>query len=132
MHSIIDSTSDYLYRLRYLGTDRKHDLRDIHTLNIIWDIYKQADWYGVSEEDKKTVRVVMDKIIMSNSELRLPSASTEKYYVNVNTPQNIWTWQRIYDNLQFYLIHEPYIYDEVGFELLFENGDNITYENFLQ
>ena len=37
-------------------------------------------------------------MILHNSDLVLPTTS-HKDYSNVNTPQTIYTWQRIFDNL---------------------------------
>lgn len=98
-NSIIDSTTNYVNTLQYLGTDRKKNLRDIHTLGIICNIYNWADWYEISETYKIKMQKLMDCIIMRNSELVLPTVIANTYYSNVSLPQTIWTWQRVYDNL---------------------------------
>jgi len=98
-NSVIDSTINYLYALQYLGSDNKKTLRDIHTLGIISNVYNWADWFEIAETYKNKLKKFMDCIIMRNSDLVLPSIIPGTYYSNVSSPQTIWTWQRVYDNL---------------------------------
>lgn len=41
----------------------------------------------------------MSSIIRSNSNLKIDKTAQNLYYSNVSTPQNLWTHQRVYDNL---------------------------------
>lgn len=124
-NSIIDSTVKYLDNLQYLAKQDTKTAKDIHLLNIINDIYNQADWYEVTESNKIKVRKIMDDIILNNSNLVLPTQTFGTTYSNVNTPQTIYTWQKVYD--QSTLTLSP-ILDQDGNILLGENGGVLLYE----
>lgn len=99
INSIINSTSKYLYDLQYLAKSNPKDTKDIMLLDIVHNVYAWAGWFEVSEENKIKLQKVMETIIWNNSNLVLPEVTYEEYYFNVNIPQTIWTWQRVYDNL---------------------------------
>lgn len=98
-NSIIDSTITYLHGLEYLAKSSPRDTRDIIMLDIIHNVYSWAPWFEVSESDKAKLQKAMEQIILNNSNLTLPIVDSDKHYFNVNIPQTIWTWQRVYDNL---------------------------------
>lgn len=98
-NAIIDSTIDYLYKLQYLALNNNRTLRDLTSLNIINTIYNWAPWFEVSEATKENLEVIMSSIIRSNSNLKIDKTAQNLYYSNVSTPQNLWTHQRVYDNL---------------------------------
>ena len=125
-NSIIDSTVKYLDNLQYLAKQDTKTAKDIHLLNIINDVYNQTDWYEVTESNKIKIRKVMDDIILNNSNLVLPTQRFGKTYSNVNTPQTIYTWQKVYD--QSTLTLSP-ILDQDGNILLGENGGVLLYES---
>ena len=125
-NSIIDSTVKYLYNLQYLAKQDTKTAKDIHLLNIINDVYNQTDWYEVTESNKIKIRKVMDDIILNNSNLVLPTQTFEKTYSNVNTPQTIYTWQKVYD--QSILSLNP-ILDENGNIIYGEGGGILLYES---
>ena len=125
-NSIIDSTVKYLYNLQYLAKQDTKTAKDIHLLNIINDVYNQTDWYEVTESNKIKIRKVMDDIILNNSNLVLPTQTFEKTYSNVNTPQTIYTWQKVYD--QSILSLNP-ILDENGNIIYGEGGGVLLYES---
>lgn len=125
-NSIIDSTVKYLYNLQYLAKQDTKTAKDIHLLNIINDVYNQTDWYEVTESNKIKIRKVMDDIILNNSNLVLPTQTFEKTYSNVNTPQTIYTWQKVY--AQSILILNP-ILDENGNIIYGEGGGVLLYES---
>jgi len=124
-NSIIDSTVKYLDNLQYLAKQDTKTAKDIHLLNIINDVYNQTDWYEVTESNKIKVRKVMDDIILNNSNLVLPTQTFGTTYSNVNTPQTIYTWQKVYDNSTLTL--NPML-DESGNILLGEDGGLILFE----
>ena len=132
-NSIIDSTSDYLYRLQYLAQANPIDLKDIMTLDIIHNIYSWADWFELSETVKIKLQNKMNDLILSNSNLVLPAVTSYSQYFNVSIPQTIWTWQRVYDNLIVSEVNyiDPVILGEDGNVIIMENGDISVYENFL-
>ena len=125
-NSIIDSTVKYLDNLQYLAKQDTKTAKDIHLLNIINDVYNQTDWYEVTESNKIKIRKVMDDIILNNSNLVLPTQTFGKTYSNVNTPQTIYTWQKVYD--QSILSLNP-ILDENGNIIYDEGGGILLYEN---
>ena len=125
-NSIIDSTVKYLDNLQYLAKQDTKTAKDIHLLNIINDVYNQTDWYEVTESNKIKIRKVMDDIILNNSNLVLPTQTFEKTYSNVNTPQTIYTWQKVYD--QSILSLNP-ILDENGNIIYGEGGGVLLYES---
>ena len=124
-NSIIDSTVKYLDNLQYLAKQDTKTAKDIHLLNIINDVYNQTDWYEITESNKIKVRKVMDDIILNNSNLVLPTQTFGTTYSNVNTPQTIYTWQKVYD--QSILSLNP-ILDQDGNILFGENGGFLLYE----
>ena len=125
-NSIIDSTVKYLDNLQYLAKQDTKTARDIHLLNIINDVYNQTDWYEVTESNKIKIRKIMDDIILNNSNLVLPTQTFGKTYSNVNTPQTIYTWQKVYD--QPILSLNP-ILDENGNIIYGEGGGVLLYES---
>ena len=125
-NSIIDSTVKYLDNLQYLAKQDTKTAKDIHLLNIINDVYNQTDWYEITESNKIKIRKVMDDIILNNSNLVLPTQTFEKTYSNVNTPQTIYTWQKVY--AESILILNP-ILDENGNIIHGEGGGVLLYES---
>lgn len=125
-NSIIGSTVKYLDNLQYLAKQDTKTAKDIHLLNIINDVYNQTDWYEVTESNKIKIRKVMDDIILNNSNLVLPTQTFGKTYSNVNTPQTIYTWQKVYD--QSILSLNP-ILDENGNIIYGEGGGVLLYES---
>lgn len=125
-NSIIDSTVKYLDNLQYLAKQDTKTAKDIHLLNIINDVYNQTDWYEVTESNKIKIRKIMDDIILNNSNLVLPTQTFGKTYSNVNTPQTIYTWQKVYD--QSILSLNP-ILDENGNIIYGEGGGILLYES---
>ena len=130
-NSIIDSAKKYLFKLQYLANNDNKTLHDIHLLEIINGIYQWADWYEVSESDKIKIKKVMDNIIYSNSNLVLPTQEFEKYYFNVNIPQTIWDWQRVYDRVDNTIgNYTQYILDESGNKMILETGEYLHFETY--
>lgn len=131
-NGIIDSAKKYLFKLQYLANNDNKTLHDIHLLEIINGIYQWADWYEVSESDKIKIRKIMDYIIFKNSNLILPSAQFEKYYSNVNIPQTIWDWQRVYDRIDTTYVgnYTPFLLDENGDKMILESGEYIHFETY--
>lgn len=98
-NAFIDSTNSYLFKLRKLARQDVTTLRDLSLLEILLQIYNWADWFEVSENDKIHIQKLLDCIYLRNPNLALPTVIPGVYYSNVSTPQTIWTWQRIWDNL---------------------------------
>ena len=41
----------------------------------------------------------MSNVLNRNRNLTITNNTPFKYYKNVSLPQTLWTWQRVYDNL---------------------------------
>lgn len=95
-NSLIDSIHKYITNLYYLGKNDLKVIKDLGLLKIIQQLYIQSDWYDISDKNKIKLERLMDCIILRNSSLVLstviPSCSN---YSNTNTPQTIYTWQKI-------------------------------------
>lgn len=98
LESIVSSTVKYLYNLQYLARVDKKSLTDLFDLQIIQSTYDWGIWTEKSEVDKRKLEILMSTIINRNPNLTFVKTQFNTYYTNVNTPQTIWTWQRIYDN----------------------------------
>ena len=96
--SIIDNAQKMIYDLQYLGKNDRKTLLDITELKIINIIYQWAEWYHLEEVDRIKLERIMNKIILSNSNLKLPPITAGIHYSNVNTPENVRVWVRVYDN----------------------------------
>jgi len=99
----LDSVKTYLYKLSYLAKQDPNTLKDLSLLEIILQIYNWADWFVVSEDNKINIQKLIDCIYFRNPNLTLPKVIPGTFYSNVSTPQTIWTWQRIWDNIN---VHE--------------------------
>ncbi len=96
--AIIENVSKMIYDLQYLAKNDKKTLSDLTKLQIVNTVYDWADWYHISEPYKIKLERMMNKIIFSNSNLKLPRIDAGIYYSNANTPSNPKVWQRVYDN----------------------------------
>ena len=73
----------------------------------------------------------MNNILNKNPNLTIVNNTPFKYYKNVSLPQTMWTWQRIYDNLNLNnneLNFNTYILSENNELILIETGENLIYE----
>ena len=97
-NSIVSSVSKYLYNLQYLAKRSPKTVQDLMMLIICDEVYTWADWYQVSQRDQLKLRKVRESIINNNPEIIDDVTITNEFYKNVNTPQTIYTWERIYDD----------------------------------
>ena len=97
--SLVESSNNYLNNLQYLAKEDKKTLSDLFDLQILLNTYNWVVWQSVSESDKIKIEKLIETIILRNPKLEFVKTSADTYYKNVNTPQTIWTWQRVYDNL---------------------------------
>lgn len=98
-NAIITSSIKYLKDLQYLAIDDNKTNEDLFNLYIINTIYDWMCWFETSEENKIKIQKLMNNILIRNKNLTITNNTPFKYYKNVSLPQTIWTWQRIYDNL---------------------------------
>ena len=97
--SLIDSSLKYLKDLQYLAKEDNKTVNDLFNLTIINNVYEWACWFGITEEQNQTIQKTMNNILNRNKNLTITNNTPFKYYKNVGLPQTIWTWQRVYDNL---------------------------------
>ena len=98
-NSIITSSFKYLQNLQYLAKEDNQTNIDLFDLNIISQIYQWACWFEITEEEKLHIQKVMGNVLNRNKNLTITNNIPFKYYKNVSLPQTLWTWQRVYDNL---------------------------------
>lgn len=97
--SIVNSSLKYLQNLQYLAKEDNTTNADLFDLHIINQIYQWACWFETSEQDKIHIQNLMNNILNRNSNLEITNNTPFEYYKNVSLPQTIWSWQRVYDNL---------------------------------
>ena len=98
-HSLITTLKRYFEQIVYVG-DKKSTLDLIMTLWIIDEVYDWADWYELSLKQKSYLQELRINFIRENPELSLLSYVSNDDYKNVNMPQTIYTWQRVYDYIE--------------------------------
>ena len=98
-NSIITSSFKYLQNLQYLAKEDNQTNIDLFDLNIISQIYQWACWFEITEEEKLHIQKVIGNVLNRNKNLTITNNTPFKYYKNVSLPQTLWTWQRVYDNL---------------------------------
>ena len=96
--SFVNSTEDYLTNLQYLGAQKPKTLDNLFKLQILLEVFRWMDWQEYSEYDKEQVKKRIDFLILQDPLLE-NIAITNTYYKNVNSPQTMYTWQRVYDKL---------------------------------
>lgn len=97
--SIVSSSFKYLQNLQYLAKEDTTTNADLFDLNIINQVYQWACWFEITEEEKTKIQRLMNNILNRNSNLDITINTPFEYYKNVSLPQTMWTWQRVYDNL---------------------------------
>ena len=98
-HSIITSSFKYVQNLQYLAKEDNQTNIDLFDLNIINQVYQWACWFETTEEEKLHIQKLMSNVLNRNRNLTITNNTPFKYYKNVSLPQTLWTWQRVYDNL---------------------------------
>ena len=129
--SIVTSSLKYLKDLQYLAKEDLKTSENLFDLHLINTVYKWACWFETTEENKVKIQKLMNNILNRNSNLTIANKTTFEYYKNVSLPQTIWTWQRIYDNLNLNnneLNFNTYILSENNELILIETGENLIYE----
>lgn len=97
--SIVTSSLKYLKDLQYLAKEDLKTSENLFDLHLINTVYKWSCWFETTEENKVKIQKLMNNILNRNSNLTIANKTTFEYYKNVSLPQTMWTWQRIYDNL---------------------------------
>jgi len=97
-NSIVSSTANYLNKLQYLAVDDKKTSGDIILLIIAEDVFEWASWHEASQAEQLKIQNLRKKIIRNNPNIVDIISRTNEFYKNVNLPQTLYTWQRVYDN----------------------------------
>ena len=121
----------YLKDLQYLAKEDSKTSENLFDLHLINTVYKWSYWFETTEENKVKIQKLMNNILNRNSNLTIANKTTFEYYKNVSLPQTMWTWQRIYDNLNLNnneLDFNTYILSENNELILIETGENLIYE----
>lgn len=106
-NSIISSTVNYLNKLQYLAVDDKKTSGDIILLIIADDVFEWASWHEASQTEQLKIQNLRKKIIRNNPNIVDIISRTNEFYKNVNLPQTLYTWQRVYDNFNVQTIDNP-------------------------
>lgn len=96
-NSIVSSTLQYLNKLQYLARDDKKTALDIMLLAITDEVYDWSAYNNDLQSNQEKLQKLRKEIIRNNSNLIEPIYRTDQYYKNVNLPQTLYTWQRVYD-----------------------------------
>lgn len=129
--SIVTSSLKYLKDLQYLAKEDLKTSENLFDLHLINTVYKWSYWFETTEENKVKIQKLMNNILNRNSNLTIANKTTFEYYKNVSLPQTMWTWQRIYDNLNLNnneLDFNTYILSENNELILIETGEKLIYE----
>ncbi len=97
-NSTVSSIVQYLNKLQYLAKDDKKTAQDIILLIITDEVYDWAAYNQALQSEQLTLQKLRKQIIRNNTNLVEPIFRTNIYYKNVNLPQTIYTWQRVYDS----------------------------------
>lgn len=97
-NSLISSVRKYIEELQYLA---KNDLTTIRILNlykVIHELYMASSWFNFTTLQKNKIETLLNGIVLHNSNIILPLITSGAFYVNVNTNQNDYTWDKIIDD----------------------------------
>ena len=106
VNSFISSSKSYLEKLQFLGKNSSSDLRVLKLYEILIYLYKSANWFGFKAEDKRKLETFITEFILHNSNIILPAVESFTDYVNVNTLQNDYTWDRLWDYSQSTTVYD--------------------------
>lgn len=105
--SLVSTIVKYLNNLRYLAVDDKPLANDLMVLLIADEIFDWASWAGMPSNEQLKLKKFRKNIIRNNPKIIEELEITNDYYKNVNTPQTIYTWQRVYDDVNVITVDDP-------------------------
>lgn len=97
-NSIISSITEYLNKLQYLAIDDKKTANDIMLLIISEETYDWAVYNNINSNEIIKLNKFRNTLIQNNPNLIETFNISNLYYKNVNIPESIVTWERLYDN----------------------------------
>ena len=95
-HSLITSIKNYLYSIPYFGNNT-YKLRIINFLIMCDTLFEWNTWFGLKKELMLKLFKKRHEVILKNDFFALLTNIDDKYYANVNIPQTIYTFSRVYD-----------------------------------
>ena len=105
-HSLVSTIVKYLNNLRYLAVDDKPLANDLMVLLIADEIFDWASWAGMPSNEQLKLKKFRKNIIRNNPKIIEELEITNDYYKNVNIPQTIYTWQRVYDDFNVKVVND--------------------------
>jgi len=97
-NSIVSSITKHINDLQYLAKDNPKAGSDILLLIIVDEVYDWAAYNQALQSEQLSLQKLRKQIIRNNDSLIEPIFKTNIYYKNVNLPQTLYTWQRVYDS----------------------------------
>lgn len=105
--SIVSTTVKYLRNLEYLAIDDKQLSNAVMALIIADEVFEWSDWAGTSSTEQQKLKKFRKDIIRNNPKIIEEMEITNESYKNINMPQTIYTWQRVYDNFNVKTVTDP-------------------------
>lgn len=84
--------------LRYQGKNNSKEFRAILSLIIVHDLLEWSVELGTKETVIQKLKELENFLLLHNSSFNIEYTFDDDPYVNVNTPQNIDTWKRVWDS----------------------------------
>lgn len=95
--SIYGSINSYTNKLTYLAKENKAMVNDLMLLVVLDQVYDWANWMNATQQNLMDLQNFIKSVIRNNPDILNYRTQSNEYYKNVNTPQTIYTWQRLYD-----------------------------------
>ena len=105
--SIVSTTAKYLMNLEYLAIDDKQLSNAVMALIIADEVFEWSDWAGTPSTEQQKLKKFRKDIIRNNPKIIEEIEITNQFYKNINMPQTIYTWQRVYDNFDVVTVDDP-------------------------
>ena len=105
--SIVSTTVKYLRNLEYLAIDDKQLSNAVMALIIADEVFEWSDWAGTPSTEQQKLKKFRKDIIRNNPKIIEEMEITNESYKNINMPQTIYTWQRVYDNFNVKTVNDP-------------------------
>lgn len=83
--------------LRYQGKNNSKEFRAVLSLIIVHDLLEWSVELGNKKVVKK-LKEIENSLLLHNPSFNIEYTCDDDPYVNVNTPQNIDTWKRVWDS----------------------------------
>lgn len=108
--TLFSTIQEKIDRLRFLADNDTSAFKKILYVIILRDL---AEWTKFKGDDQCTYSKLnkkIDEFILRNPEFIIERANSLNLYTNVNTPQTIHTWQRVFDNQELKHANDVYKY----------------------